>query len=112
MAFDYPVYLGLADVPVLVVGAGQVGCRKIASLLVAGAVVRVVAPGTRPGLALDALETLERRPFEPSDLDGVQLVVTATGIEQVDSAVAAEARARRVWVNAADRPDDCTFILP
>lgn len=112
MAFGYPVYLDLSDVPVLVVGAGEVGCRKIASLLEAGAAVRVVAPGVHPGLAVDALDSLERRPFAPPDLDGVQLVVAATGVDEVDTAIATEARVRGIWVNAADRPADCTFILP
>jgi siroheme synthase-like protein len=41
----------------------------------------------------------------------VRLVVTATGTP-VDAEVAAAASAAGVWVNAADRPDDCSFILP
>jgi siroheme synthase-like protein len=55
---------------------------------------------------------LRVRPFEPEDLEGVRLVITATGVPEVDAAVAAQARAAGIWVNAADRPDDCTFILP
>ncbi len=55
---------------------------------------------------------LRMRPFESADLDGVRLVVTATGVPDVDAAVAADATAAGIWVNAADRPADCTFILP
>ena len=54
---------------------------------------------------------LSRRPFQPSDLDGVRLVITATGTV-ADGDVAAAATAAGLWVNAADRPDDCSFILP
>ena len=43
MTFDYPVVLDLTDVPVLVVGAGPIGARKVAGLAAAGARVRVVA---------------------------------------------------------------------
>ena len=42
--FDYPVFLNLADVDVLVVGGGRIGLRKVAGLAGAGARVRLVAP--------------------------------------------------------------------
>ena len=38
--------------------------------------------------------------------------MTATGDPIVDSRVADLARDRGTWVNAADRPNDCSFILP
>ena len=41
----------------------------------------------------------------------MRLVITATGTD-VDHDVAAAASAAGVWVNAADRPEDCSFILP
>jgi siroheme synthase-like protein len=113
--FAYPVVLDLNAVRVLVVGAGAVAARKVAGLAAAGAVVRVVAPEVSAAMAaeLDAghVDALERRSFRPCDLDGVRLVVTATG-DDVDHAVAAAATAAGIWVNAADRPDECSFILP
>jgi precorrin-2 dehydrogenase/sirohydrochlorin ferrochelatase len=112
MAFEYPVYLDVRGVLVLVVGAGRVGIRKIAALVEAGARVRVVAPDVTGELDESELEALHHRPYERSDLDGVRLVVTATGVDQVDSTVAADATDRGIWVNAADRPADCSFILP
>ena len=42
----------------------------------------------------------------------MRLVVTATGRADVDAAVAAAATAAGIWVNAADQPADCSFILP
>ena len=59
-----------------------------------------------------ACDEVRARPFEPADLDEVQLVVTATGEPQVDAAVSAQARDRGIWTNAADQPVDCGFILP
>jgi siroheme synthase-like protein len=110
--FGYPVFLRLAGVPVLVVGAGAVAARKVAGLAAAGAAVRVVAPQIGADLDRRLVVELHQRPYEPADLDGVRLVVTATGDPSVDAAVAADATAAGIWVNAADQPDDCTFILP
>jgi siroheme synthase-like protein len=128
VTFGYPVVLDLHDVPVLVVGAGPVAVRKIAGLVAAGADVRVVAPEIDAQLLPGRIRELRRagsvelrragsvelrrRFYEEGDLDGVRLVVTATGVASVDAAVAADARARGVWVNAADQPVDCDFILP
>lgn len=115
VTFGYPVVLDLHGVPVLVVGAGTVAVRKIAGLVAAGADVVVVAPEIDEQLDEDPLRDrvgLRRRAYEPGDLDGVQLAVTATGVGAVDAAVAADARARGIWVNAADQPADCGFILP
>ena len=113
--FAYPITLDLHGVVVLVVGAGPVAARKVAGLAEAGAVVRVVAPDVSAAMtaSVDAghVDTLARRAFRPSDLDGVRLVVTATGTD-ADHEVAAAASAAGIWVNAADRPEDCSFILP
>lgn len=114
--FAYPVALDLNGVPVLVVGAGPIAARKAAGLAAAGAVVHIVAPTVCPSIEAAVLDghiaRIRMRPFESADLDGVRLVVTATGVPEVDAAVAADATAAGIWVNAADRPDDCTFILP
>src|SRR5262245_60979857 len=112
MQFGYPVFLDLHGVPVLVVGAGPVAARKVAGLAAAGAAVRVVAPAVSAELDRGQVEELHLRPYEPGDLDGVRLVVTATGDREVDAVVAADAAAAGIWVNAADQPADCTFILP
>jgi precorrin-2 dehydrogenase len=113
--FAYPVALDLTGVAVLVVGAGPVAARKVAGLAGAGALVRVVAPDVSAAMAgeVDAgnVDVLTRRRFSPGDLDGVRLVVTATGTD-ADHEVATAATAAGLWVNAADRPDDCSFILP
>ena len=111
-SFDYPVWLDLHGVPVLVVGAGPVAARKVASLTAAGAQVRVVAIAVSEALDRDAVAELHLRPYEPGDLDGIRLVVTATGDPATDAAVAADATAAGIWVNAADQPADCSFILP
>jgi siroheme synthase-like protein len=110
--FAYPVILDLHDVPVLVVGGGRIGARKAEGLAAAGALVRLVAAEVSEHVEVGRFDDVRARPFEPSDLDGMRLVVTATGDEQLDAAISEQARSRGIWTNAADQPVDCEFILP
>ncbi|MCM0615505.1 uroporphyrinogen-III C-methyltransferase [Paenarthrobacter sp. TYUT067] len=102
----YPTALRLLGRPVLVVGGGPVAQRRAKGLLDAGAEVTVVAPvatETLRGQAASGLLTWEPREYRTSDLDGVWFVQTATGTAAVDTQVAADAEAQRVWcVNASD----------
>ncbi|MCU1396494.1 MAG: putative precorrin-2 dehydrogenase [Ilumatobacteraceae bacterium] len=111
MAFGYPVYLDLDGVPVLVVGGGPVALRKATGLAEAGAAVTVVAPHTVEGIAAVARHVL-RRAYLATDVVGFQLVMTATDDPAVNAAVARDATEHRIWVNSADDPDNCSFILP
>jgi uroporphyrin-III C-methyltransferase/precorrin-2 dehydrogenase/sirohydrochlorin ferrochelatase len=96
----FPTFLKLGGRRVLLVGAGPVAAGKLQGLLDAGAVVRVVAPAVAPAIAAAPVE-IARRPFEPPDLDGVSYVVAAAPPE-VNRAVATEAHARGLFVNAVD----------
>jgi len=110
-----PIFLKLEGRPCLVVGAGTIAAPKIASLLRAGGAVTVVAPRVQPELAAQAARgelTLHPREFQPSDLDGAFLVITATDIQPVNHAVAEEARARHILCNSVDDPPDCDFFYP
>jgi len=55
---------------------------------------------------------LVERLYRPGDLDGAALVFTALGDPHATAAVADEARRLGVWLNAADDPAHCSFILP
>ncbi|MFH1034873.1 MAG: bifunctional precorrin-2 dehydrogenase/sirohydrochlorin ferrochelatase [Pseudomonadota bacterium] len=111
----YPAFLDLHDRLTVVVGGGQVAGRKVASLLEAGARVRLVAPQLHPHTAALLPHPLVEhlaRPFAPMDLEGAWLVVSATNIEDLNRAVAAQAEKQRVFVNVVDVPEHCSFIVP
>jgi siroheme synthase-like protein len=111
----FPVLLDLRDRRCLVVGGGPVGERRAVALLECGARVVLVSPALTPTLAaLVAAGRLEHRArrFFRGDVRGCVLAVAASGRADVDRAVAAAARARRVLVNAVDRPACCDVILP
>ena len=115
MSHYYPVALDLRDRPCLVVGGGPVAEAKVEGLLNAGARVTVVSPALTERLASWATEghiAHRQREYGASDLDGHELVFSATHRHDVTEAVAADARRRGVWANAADDPKYCDFLLP
>lgn len=106
----FPVFLKLNGLPVLVVGAGPVAASKLDGLRAVGADIRVVAPDVCPDIAAATDLTVHRRPFQPADLDDVWYVVAAATPE-VNRSVSAEARARRLFVNAVDDPPNASAYL-
>jgi siroheme synthase-like protein len=110
----YPVNLLVAGRRCVVVGGGRIAARKIAALLDAGATVHVVAPDLSPEVQdwqASGAVTVDQRPFAPTDLDGAWLATTATPDPAVNQAVYDAGEARRIFVNAADDPDRCSFTL-
>lgn len=108
----YPVFLKLADLPVVVVGGGPIAAGKLDGLLVAGARVTVIAPEITG--AIRALEgkqlRLVKRAFVPADLDGARWVVAAAP-PAVNLEVAAAAAARGLFINAVDDTAAATAYL-
>ena len=92
-----PLFLKLDGRDVLVVGAGEVAERKVASLLEAGARVRVVAPEATEAiaaLARDGRVGWSARAFADSDPDGFWLVFAATAYPEAQRRVSNAAAAR------------------
>jgi siroheme synthase-like protein len=73
--------------------------------------VTVVAPEVSDEIRSSGAEVVQKR-YEEGDLDGAWLAVAATGDRDVDRRVHRDGEKSRVWVNAADDPQECGFILP
>jgi precorrin-2 dehydrogenase/sirohydrochlorin ferrochelatase len=111
----YPIFLDLTGRRCIVIGGGVVAERKIEGLLSAGAEITVVSPEISEGLRLlIAQRSIKHmaRNYETGDLAGYGLAFVATGDGATASAVFSEARERGIWVNCADAPSFCDFILP
>ncbi|MGD9609580.1 MAG: bifunctional precorrin-2 dehydrogenase/sirohydrochlorin ferrochelatase [Desulfovibrionaceae bacterium] len=113
----YPIYVNLHGKRCLVVGAGQVGRRKIATLSECGAAeILVLDPGLSPSLAeeLNTLPSvvLSRRAFTSSDLDGRFLVIASTDDEDLNWGISRECADRGILCNIVDQPEKCGFIVP
>jgi siroheme synthase-like protein len=91
-----------------------VAARKARTLLDCGAIVTVITPALCDDMEqlVPSLHVLERRSYGQGDAANFRLVVTATGIPEVDGAVYADAEAAGVWANSADDVMHSSFILP
>lgn len=111
----YPILVDLTGKKAVVVGGGQVGQRKIETLLKHGARVHVISVELSPVLRrhMEAGEiTYLGSEFQSEHVDGAFLVIAATDDPSLNRAVSACARERGILVNAVDQPGDCTFIVP
>lgn len=105
---DYPVTLRMAGKLGVVVGGGPIAARRARALLDAGAQVRVIAPRVCDDITAAAQSDTtdlrwEERTYRTGDLAEAWLVHAATGDDDVDSLVSADADQQRVWcVRASD----------
>jgi uroporphyrin-III C-methyltransferase / precorrin-2 dehydrogenase / sirohydrochlorin ferrochelatase len=111
----FPLFADLRHRLVLVVGGGAVALRKITALQSAGARVVVGAPELVPELQhLLKKNEIDYLPgkFQAHWLDKVWLVVAATDDVDVNRHIAAEAEARRLFVNVVDDAELSSYQVP
>jgi len=111
----YPLYLEMNRRRCLVVGGGAVAERKIASLLESGAEVTVISPDVTVVIARwsknHSIQFHARR-YQRGDVNGHELIFVATNDDAVNAQVHQDGKSQGIWVNAADDPEHCDFILP
>ncbi len=112
----YPIFIETAGRRVIVIGGGNVGAEKVRGLLAGEADITVVSPELIPELQehKDAGRIHHiARTYEERDLDGgYEFIMVATDDGAINAEVAAAGKRRGIWVNAADDPKHCDFILP
>jgi uroporphyrin-III C-methyltransferase/precorrin-2 dehydrogenase/sirohydrochlorin ferrochelatase len=109
----FPVFADLRARTVLVVGGGEEALRKVRLLRKTEGRIVVVAADLHPELAeLEAMGGIHQdaRPFEPGMIEGAALVFACdAGTRET---VSAAAMAANVPINAVDRADLSTVIVP
>ncbi|MEO6547825.1 MAG: bifunctional precorrin-2 dehydrogenase/sirohydrochlorin ferrochelatase [Ferruginibacter sp.] len=113
----FPVFLKLENLLLLIVGGGYVGMEKLQAVLQNSpqANIRLVATQISNEIkdlvaGNDKIELIER-PYQSSDIDGVDLVIAAVNDVAVSEQVSHDAGQKGKLVNAADKPSLCDFYL-
>lgn len=113
----FPVFLKIDQVDILIVGAGNVGLEKLEALLKNNPAAKVTLIGKRvkPELrevakAHPTVIVIERA-FEPTDLDGREVLILATDSPQTNAEIRELAKERGLLTNVADTPHLCDFYL-
>ena len=108
----------LKDKHALVVGGGHVAASRIQHVLAAGAKVTVVSPAE--GLNEETKSLIDNnnnnivfydRAFLFTDLDNMDMVLTAIDDVELSRHIGSSCRDRRVPVNVADDPSYCDFYF-
>jgi siroheme synthase-like protein len=108
----FPAFLKLEGRRIAIVGGGSLAASKIPGLLEAGASIRVISPQLNARLGEWVRnQQIEWWPkvFSPEDLQSTFLVIAATSLREVNSAVYQEADRRGILCNAVDDIENCHF---
>lgn len=109
----YPIFLDLREKKCLIVGAGQVGQRKLRTLLkFKPKEITLVDPNLPPNITKEPNLILKKRGFKPSDLEDKDLVFACTSNPLVNQQITQLAKAKKIWVNSATNPKEGDFSLP
>ena len=113
----YPVLLDLHDKYCLVVGVGQVGTRKVRTLLsCAPGRLRIIdtrEPDSCWRELIDqGLLEYHIRSFRDDDLNDCFLVIASTSDEALNWRISRLCAQRGILCNIVDQPEKCSFILP
>jgi uncharacterized protein len=113
----FPIFLKLETLRLLVVGAGPVALEKLSAVLKNSPetkikiVAREVAAEIQELIAGRSNVLLMQKPFEPADLDNVDVVIVAVNNRETATYIKDQTHERSLLVNVADTPDLCDFYL-
>ena len=103
----------LNDRPVLVVGGGEEGTKKVQILQSFGARITLIAEDASEEAKRLSERFIEGSFFEADiDRENFTLVVASTDDRNLNSRISSLAKVRRIPVNVVDDVELCTFIFP
>ena len=113
----FPVFLKMEELRLLVVGAGNVGLEKLVAVLQNSPsteitiVAKEISNEVREYVQACPKVELKQKEFEPGDLIQKDIVIIAVNDIETSDEIRQAAKAVRLLVNVADKPELCDFYL-
>lgn len=113
----FPVFLKLENFSVLIVGGGKVAHEKVSAVLNNSPATKIKLVATHISEAIhDLAKTsanmeLHQRSFMESDLENVDLLISAINNKEESLQIKQLAAQRGILSNVADTPEQCDFYL-
>jgi len=113
----FPIFLKTENAKFIIVGGGKVGLEKAETLLKQNPEISIKIVSLEFDEEFSVLKgkfpqiELIHRAFQKEDLDGIDFIITATNISELNNEINAWAKERKILINAADKPDLCDFYL-
>ncbi len=108
----FPCFLDLTGKPCLIVGGGKVALRKAEKLLAFSPKLTVIAKQFCPEFQQFTQVTRLERAFQFTDLEGMQLVISATEDRALNHEIFRYCQERGILVNTVDEKENCGFLFP
>jgi siroheme synthase-like protein len=112
-----PIFLKLENLRLLIVGGGNVGLEKLNTVLqnspstIITLVATTISEEIREVAAHHQNIELIERAYQASDLDQVDVVISAVNSKVVSESVWSDAKEKGKLINVADTPELCDFYL-
>lgn len=111
----FPLFINSKDKKVLVIGGGNIATRRVLALTKFLFNIKIVAPkisNTLKQLNYEGKIEYVEREFIKDDLEHVDFVLTATNNRKVNKEVCKLAKDKNIYVNVADKKEECEFYFP
>lgn len=113
----FPIFLKLEKLQLLIVGGGYVGMEKLEAVISNSPATTITLVATEISNAIKEVAAkypninLIEKPYHISDLANNDIVIAAINDPVISKQVVADAKSKKILVNAADKPDLCDFYL-
>lgn len=113
----FPIFLKLENLRLVMIGGGLIGLEKLEAVLAnsPNTAIKLVATSVSNEIKTIAKNhpniKLIEKPYEPSDLDNADVVIAAVNDKDLATIISADAKQKKILINAADKPELCDFYL-